>query len=149
MCTPEMIAEIVYARSMGATIKDSCTYAGISEASYHDWKVRGEAGEEPFADFLEQITQARAKCVVKNLEIVKNAGKKDWRAAAHMLAILDPDNYAVGKMRRDAGDGVRHLNSQNDLQDALRELSDEQLAAISEAFDIDGSDDIEGAQRLN
>ncbi len=144
MCTPEVIKALKTAREIGASIKDCCLFAGIDPAQYYKWMNRGELGEEPYRDFRDTLLRAKGRGIVALLANVKTAAKSgDWRAAAWMLSMMNPDDYSVGKSKGDADKGVTHLNTQDDLQDALRELDLEQLKRIRSEFVSadDGTDD--------
>lgn len=52
-----------------------------------------EEHEEPFVDFLQQATRARAEKRLTLLLKIKAATDTDWRAAKWMLAVDDPQSY--------------------------------------------------------
>lgn len=61
--TPETIAKLEAAFSLGSTITGACFHAGIGESTYHDW-----AGEDP--GFSERMQALREKPILKALETV-------------------------------------------------------------------------------
>jgi hypothetical protein len=73
------------------TIRTACEATGISETSFFEWIRRGEAGEQPFAQFAQAVTRARGKAkaaIVRSL-----VDERDWRARLELLARVFPDEY--------------------------------------------------------
>jgi hypothetical protein len=81
-------------------IRIACDLVGIHESTYRRWVGWGEAGEEPYASFLELAKQSRAAYVQGRLRIIEQAtttlglGKGDWKAAAWYLERCFPEHYA-------------------------------------------------------
>jgi hypothetical protein len=71
--TPEVIAALKYALGVGCTVLEACTYAGISETTYYEWKSQDcEYAKE--LDRLRQEPILKAKqTVFDNLGEVKTA----------------------------------------------------------------------------
>ena len=57
----------------GVTVADACSEVGIAESTYYNWIKRGEAGEEPFLQFLEALTRARSSARVAAIKALRNA----------------------------------------------------------------------------
>jgi hypothetical protein len=56
----------------------ACPLAGISRATFYNWKGRGEAGEEPYAGFLDRLQEAEARFLSSRLDSIRTAvGGKD------------------------------------------------------------------------
>ena len=51
--TEALAIEIAGHLIRGNSIADAAAMAGIAESTYHAWIVRGESGEQPFAEFSE------------------------------------------------------------------------------------------------
>jgi hypothetical protein len=47
--------------AQGSAIKSACLIVRISERVFYDWRIRGKAGEEPFARFFFFCSDARAR----------------------------------------------------------------------------------------
>lgn len=76
--TPETIETILNAISKGLNQKDASVLAGIDETTLSRWK-----GEN--ADFANQIRQKEIENKLRNIEIVQEAAKTKWQAAAWWL----------------------------------------------------------------
>jgi len=78
--------EICNLLSDAINIETACELVGIAKATYYNWRERGESGEEPFAEFLDATTRARAKAKLMLLRIIDRAAENgDWRAASWRL----------------------------------------------------------------
>jgi len=81
----------------GATITDACEAAGITTKTYETWKSRGR--DEPgsiYETFVQQLEVAFVKAKLKLVANIYKAGateKRQWRAAAHLLARRYPQEY--------------------------------------------------------
>jgi hypothetical protein len=110
--TPDVQQDLVYALSEGAAIAHACDYAGISERTYYDWMARGEAGEEAFAQFLQTITRARGRGVLRHLGTISRASEAgSWQAAGWLLQHRYPQEYGAKlKIQGDADNPLRVLH---------------------------------------
>lgn len=71
---------------------------GVSKATLMDWKARGRAGEQPFADFLDRLQRSEAEGAVAVLGIIQDAAKGGtWQAAAWILERRYPKQFALRK----------------------------------------------------
>lgn len=60
--TSELQATIVHAIEQGLNDKMACLVAGVSEATFYNWRARGAQDRSGrYVDFLEACTQARAR----------------------------------------------------------------------------------------
>lgn len=59
-CTPEAMEEFCRCISIGMTVKGAAALAGFAYSLVHNWLERGEANEEPFAEFSRQYRRAQA-----------------------------------------------------------------------------------------
>ncbi len=95
--TPELQASIVKTVQDGNTLDDAAALNGISPSALYDWKSRGNRGEEPFAQFSDAITQARAFAKSEAIRNVREGvylnGQKDWKAEAWYLERMFPDQF--------------------------------------------------------
>jgi len=98
--TPERQEIIVGALEAGNHDEVAAQAAGIGKASFYNWLKRGQAelerveaapnakvrhSEQPFVDFLDAITRARAKAEPAMVSRIRELGERDWRALAWML----------------------------------------------------------------
>lgn len=97
--TDELQAAIVAEVEVGVRFEDAALVCGIHGNTIYNWIERGEAGEEPFAEFLGAITSARAKAKSSALRNVR-AGvlpskepSNDWKAEAWFLERTFPNEY--------------------------------------------------------
>jgi transposase len=97
--TEETRDKICKAIELGATYKLACFYAGISEATFYDWKAND-------LEFLEAIHIAEGKGAVNHLVNITRASKgvqnpdgdgyiltPSWQASAWILERRYPDEY--------------------------------------------------------
>lgn len=57
----------------GVRVVDACAHVGVAESTYYGWLKRGEAGEVPFAEFLEAINRAQGEAKVTAIETLRTA----------------------------------------------------------------------------
>jgi hypothetical protein len=85
---PQISRIILRAMKAGATIGEAARSAGISARVIHIWiKERSHVSES--------IARARARGRERRLRIVNWHARRDWRAAAWMLAVENPARYSV------------------------------------------------------
>lgn len=89
--TEETVAKIEQAISIGATYKLAAQYAGINEATLHEWR-----NKKP--EFSERLSRAEGKAAIQSLATIRAAAPQDWRAASWLLERRYPDEY--GKRER-------------------------------------------------
>jgi hypothetical protein len=82
-CTPQLQKQFCDALAKCHTIKNSCVVAGISESTFYQWLAKGMIGEQPYAEFVELVQDARARGIVALVESIIT--DKDWRAKAWYL----------------------------------------------------------------
>ncbi len=91
--TPETQATICDALEKGNYRATAAASAGIHRNTLIDWEKRGEAGEEPYVDFLTAMQMAEAKAEMALVEEIRHAepgipnvrGADLWQAKAWML----------------------------------------------------------------
>lgn len=111
-CTPEVTEQIAQHLRAGQWFVTACALAGVYEQTAHRWMTRGRAeiervaedprrtvrkSEQPFVDFCESCTRARAAAEAKAVMRVQLAGAKDsdgdWRADAWFLERAFPKRW--------------------------------------------------------
>ena len=119
--TPRVKRLILEGVSAGLPLQIACERAGITKTSFLSWEERGRkeeewvsAGNEPnpeekrFLDFLVDSTRARAEAITTLVAQVRIAAQDEWRAAAWLLSVKDPDNF--GKRVNLAGEDGGPVN---------------------------------------
>ena len=84
---------------LGMPIADALAYAGVSSSSYHDALEKGKTAiqngkPDKFSKFAEDFKKAQGEFARNNLEIIHQATKKDWHAAAWLLERRKPKDFA-------------------------------------------------------
>lgn len=92
--------DIVLMLKMGNYIETAAAFAGISKTTLYSWMRRGreelervEEGkgrkirkaEEPYVDFLNAVEKSMAEAEIRDVQIIYNAAKSDWKASAWRL----------------------------------------------------------------
>ncbi len=99
--TPAVRDAIVAEVEKGATLEVAAECSGFHQATLYEWMQRGRAGEEPFAEFAESVTRARARCKADMLRAISTAvtpgefGVDDWKARAWILERTDRAGFGV------------------------------------------------------
>lgn len=95
--TPELHAVIVASIEGGNYAETAAALAGIHRDTFYGWMERGRRGEQPFADFSDAVTRARAKAEADAVETVR-AGMADPKTGAERaqwyLERTAPDRFA-------------------------------------------------------
>lgn len=127
---------VVVLLRQGNYAETAARFAGISPATFHGWRERGEADldagmRSEFSEFFEATTRARAEGEATLLQQIRlaaqGAGGKpgDWRAAAWILERTAPDRFGARQELKHSGDGLR-LAGPPELpqdEDRLREVA--------------------------
>jgi hypothetical protein len=72
----------------------ACDMAGISQATFYDWKSRGEKGEKPYSEFLEELRAREAEAVFLMHQNLKAAGVAgNINAIIFLLKARFPEHY--------------------------------------------------------
>ena len=119
--TPRVRATILEGIRAGLALGRACERAGVHDATYRRWILRGEQEAERIADgespdpderryytFRTDATRARAEGLTTLVAQVRLAASDDWRAASWLLSVLDPDTY--GKRVNLAGEDGGPVN---------------------------------------
>ena len=93
--TPELQKDICDIISRGNYAKTACEYVDITEATYYDWKNKGEKAKSgKFFEFLKSIKKAEATARVLYLEVIRKAANDGtWQAAGWFLERKYPDEW--------------------------------------------------------
>ena len=85
--TPEVCAKIYQVIRGGGSQADAAHHVGIHPDTVGDWK-------KIFPDFADGIARAGSEGKLALLLTVKTASRKDWRAAAWLLAVKWPREFS-------------------------------------------------------
>lgn len=142
--TPQLQNRILKLIEAGCFADDAAFEVGISEATYHDWLRRGRLAEQPYADFLEAVTRARAKARnvrVKRMLRGDSEGRSfgAGRASLEYLSRTQPKRWSQRvsvKVEEELGDFLDKLERELDRETYLKVLSvAERLEADSDEFE--------------
>ena len=88
-------AALITHLSIGNNIETACELANIGTTTYFRWMQIGaeEDAPERYREFRERSTRARAEAEARNVVIVQQAARTDWRAAAWYLERSKPDRW--------------------------------------------------------
>jgi hypothetical protein len=84
--TPKMVGTLCDAISRGASYKMACRLVGIHFDTFNEWR-------KAFPEFSDRLAQAEAEAALSRLDRIDEAGQKDWRALAWMLAHRHPEDF--------------------------------------------------------
>lgn len=84
--TPEVTKSVCEGLTLCMTRGDAARLAGIPPATFQDWMARGEAGEEPFAAFRQEVSKAELQAQRRLLANVSMAAASDARHAEWLLS---------------------------------------------------------------
>jgi hypothetical protein len=93
--TPERQTMIVDAIRGGVPPETAAAYAGIDESTFYRWLRRGR-GEDPeplYATFAAEVQTALAEWEIRDVLLIGDAARGDWRAAAWRLERRLPKRY--------------------------------------------------------
>ncbi len=82
----------------GNTVKFACAEMNISRQTYYSWMRQGERSpHSTHGRFRLEMEGALAKAENKLVQTVRNGvnvkGLPDWKAAAHLLAVRNPEEF--------------------------------------------------------
>ena len=93
--TPERQAKIVDAIRAGVPPETAAAFAGIDESTFYRWLARGRGpeAESLYAEFAAQVREAMAEWETRDILLIGEAARTDWRAAAWRLERRLPKRY--------------------------------------------------------
>lgn len=136
----EMHERIVQTLRLGNYVEHAASYAGISRATLYNWLRKGDEArekreigepldenEERYARFSEDVDNARAAAVVRNVGIIQQAAQTNWQAAGWWLERTAPQHF--GRQMRTEVSGpnqgpVQVSVTRDDLIDEITRLLD-------------------------
>lgn len=102
--TPEVEKRILDALRVGATQKDACAAAGISDQTFLNWT-------RDSVDFLDAVMRAEAACAAVMAATIYEAAikQKDWRAAESWLKRRRKDEWSERQEMTGSGGGALRI----------------------------------------
>jgi predicted SnoaL-like aldol condensation-catalyzing enzyme len=142
--TPEVQAKIVEAMSVGNYFHVCCEYAGVTRTTGFNWLARARdaraqaeehnqpipLSEQPFVEFLDAVTRARAQAEIRLVSSVAAAAlqDKEWRAAVEILKRGFRDNWREDTIVQHQGTvDIRADESLAHLEEVAKLLTDSSL----------------------
>jgi hypothetical protein len=97
--TKDVIDQVVEILRFGGYAETAVAAAGISKRTFQRWLERGDPegtkkADEPYRRFREAIDQAMAEGEAANVQLIRQAARSDWKAAAWLLERRQPDKWA-------------------------------------------------------
>ena len=96
-CTPEFTAKFVKYMRAGNYLCTVCDALGVGEGRVYEWFQKGEAGEEPYAEFRELVKRAAAEAEVETVALIRLHGQGDregnWQALMTFLERRYPERW--------------------------------------------------------
>lgn len=144
--TDERQAAICDAVRAGVRPEIAAVYSGVGARTFYRWMSLGRAADaEPvYVGFVEAIELALAEWEARDVLLIGEAAKEDWRAAAWRLERRLPKLY--GKRERheiaNADDGSFRITAAPSFDpDKLTVGELEQLLALTEKSSVDDGSD--------
>jgi len=101
--TARTVAEIARICALSHSESEACRLLNIRPQSWFSWKSRHKRSEK-FGALLEKFRAGRIHDLIKQIEAAANVDKAkaagvrfDWRAAAYLLAIIDPQRFSTAR----------------------------------------------------
>ena len=150
LLTDEVHDRIVGTLRLGNYVEHAASYAGISRATLYNWLKKGDEArakreigaeldevEERYARFSEDVDNARATAVVRNVSIIQQAAQTNWQAAGWWLERTAPQHF--GRQMRTEVSGP----NQGPIQVTVSR--DELIEEINRLLDVVTTDDEDDA----
>ncbi len=107
--TPDVQAIVVEAIGRGLYRETAAQLAGVVRKTLWNWEQRGEAGEEPYAEFFHAIKKAEAQAESDVIDGVR-AGCEGWQSKAWIAERRWPSRWS-GRVRVTVNDHVDALTA--------------------------------------
>lgn len=131
--TPELIEEAYELLKEGHYARTVLQYMGIGESTWYRWLSDGEQEEDGiYREFWEAVKKAETEAEIRNVKLIQEAAKTDWKAGMTYLERKFPERWGR-RERVDAnlthtgkdGGPIQHEQTIN-----LDKLSNEELMAL-------------------
>ncbi len=108
MLTPDVERRLLHAVASGVPLIHAVTFAGIGQSTFHRWMQRGEAEEArvedghaesaeeaPYRQLWQQVSRARARVAIDQVEIVGRAAAGGYVVKERTRRFKDPGSGQV------------------------------------------------------
>ena len=141
--TPELQDLICKHLESGCYLETAAAVAGVVKQTLHGWLRRAAKGEPEYIAFREAVEAAQAGADSENVETIRQASKKDWRAAAWRLERKHQKRWGTVQRHEVSGPEGKAVEVKQVAMD-LSSLSAEELIAFRSLLaKIKGPADIE------
>lgn len=107
--TPEFQEEFVSILRRGNYPATACAVMGISQATYKNWMLKGEAGKDPkYYEFYLAVNKALGQVEDEVVDNWTNAIPEDWKAGSEFLARRFPERWGKQETLRVAQTNTDH-----------------------------------------
>jgi hypothetical protein len=136
--TPEVHAKIVGALRDGSYVDTAAAYAGISRPTLYRWLDKGDnaaaklengeeltENEELYLAFRDDVEEARAIAMVRNVHFITTAAQTTWQAAAWWLERSNPQMWGRSVKAEVSGPNNGPINvhvSSDELEMLVKEI---------------------------
>lgn len=118
--TKDIIGKVRELTEAGQPECEIYSLVGVSAMTWSRWK---RAGEEDYAlqkdtdlrDFYAALQSGRSAFIRDNLSVIREASKRDWKAAAWLLERRVPEHFAL---KQEVQANVEGITIKNDLPKA-------------------------------
>lgn len=124
LLNPTRQATLLSAIEEGLPLKEAAEIAGISYDTLNHWTNRGESETAPpeYRQFCQLLRRSQAVAMQVNVSAIREAAKRDWRAAAWILERRFPADFARQQQIEHSGPGGKPLISPYDDCEVLRRM---------------------------
>jgi hypothetical protein len=91
----DQVHKLLESLAAGNYLETAAHAAGLAPVTVYNWKKRGEAGEEPYATFVQAVKRAEADAEIEAIQRVRAAGKlpQFWAAEMTFLERRHPERW--------------------------------------------------------
>lgn len=124
LLNPSRQATLLRAIEEGLPLKEAAEIAGISYDTLNHWTNRGQRESAPpeYRQFCQLLRRSQAVAMQVNVSAIREAAKRDWRAAAWILERRFPADFARQQQVERSGPGGKPLTSPYDDCEVLRRI---------------------------
>jgi len=112
--TPELLASIETYVKGGNYIETACALAGVGRSTYFSWMKRGkDEPESIYGEFLDSMEKAAAWSEARDVQLITEASRKNWTAAAWRLERKFPGRWGRQdnmKLTHQGGIGIAEVD---------------------------------------
>ncbi len=107
--TPEVEEKIFSRLCKGSSVEVACQLAGITAATYYNWRKRGKDGEPGFVEFFDKAEAAMVEWEEVLLDEIRDGlnvhGDPDWRAKKAAIELRRRRKYGTQSVEVSGPDG--------------------------------------------